>query len=153
VANKAAFLILAVNLSVFLPCCGIEETLPVRFPDGRVVTCEIADTPKKMEVGLSTYGSLSPDRGMIFIYARPRTGVGFWMPNKMKFQIDMIFVGSDKRIAMIEPRVPICESDLMQDCPSYGPPEAEVQYVVEVVAGLCGQMGLKVGDQLDFKLP
>jgi uncharacterized membrane protein (UPF0127 family) len=153
VAVKALFPAFMVAALFFHYGCGIDETIHVKFPDGRVVICEIADTPKKMESGLTTYADLSPDRGMIFVYPGPRTGVGFWMPNKMKFQIDMIFLDSKKQVVLIEPRVPICESDLMNDCPSYGPGDAEVQFVVEVVAGLCEEMGLKEGDSLEFNLP
>ncbi|HUX08535.1 MAG TPA: DUF192 domain-containing protein [Acidobacteriota bacterium] len=147
------FLGLLILTAFAFSSCGIEETIAVTFPDGRVVRCEIADAPKKMEAGLTTYSDLAPGQGMIFIYPSPRQGVSFWMPAKMKFQIDMIFLNGEKRVVMIEKQVPICESNLQSDCPGYGPPVAEVQFVVEVVAGLCDEIGLKQGDSLEFVFP
>ena len=150
---KTALLFSALVIVGLLTGCAIEETLAVTFPGGRVILCEIADTPKKMEAGLTTYSSLAPGQGMIFIYSSPRRGVSFWMPNKMKFQIDLIFLDGEKQVVMIKKQVPICESNLQSDCPGYGPPDAEVRFVIEIAAGLCDEMGLKEGDQLEFALP
>ena len=133
--------------------CGLSESISVVFPGGRTISCEIADTAKKMEAGLSSHGGLGRDQGMLFVYPAPRDNVSFWMPNRMKFQIDMIFLDGDKRIVMIEHSVPICKSNLMTECPSYGPEGVAVQYVVEISAGLSEEMGLKPGDALEFKLP
>ena len=151
--RKAVSLLAAIAALLVSSGCGISESVPVVFPDGRTISCEIADTAKKMEAGLSSHDSLGRDQGMLFVYPAPRDGVSFWMPNRMKFQIDMIFLDGEKRIVLIEHRVPICKSNLMTECPSYGPEGVRVQYVVEVVAGLCEEIGLKPGDALEFTLP
>ena len=150
--RKAVLLLLMTALLVSA-ACGISESVSVRFPDGRTISCEIADTRKKMQAGLSSYADLGRDQGMLFVYPAPVEGVSFWMPNRMKFQIDMIFLDGDKRVVMIEHRVPICKSNLMTECPSYGPEGVRVQFVVEIVAGLSEEMGLKLGDALEFELP
>lgn len=147
----AAALLFTVIL--FTTQCASGEFIAVTFPGGKSVTCEIADSPKKLTAGLSTYDSLPPDRGMIFIYPRERTNVSFWMPQRMKFSIDIIFLNNDKEVIYMAKSAPPCPSNLPEDCPSYGPGSKPTRYVVEVVAGFCDREKLKMGDQLKFNIP
>ncbi len=151
--SKSIHIVLIILLSGFPFACGLSSTVAVTFPDGRTVNCELADTPKKLAEGLTTYSSLAPNQGMLFAYPSEQIGLTFWMPNKMKFQIDMIFLDGEKRVVLIEHEVPICESNIPSECDSYGPRDLGVQYVVEVVAGLCKEIDLKVGDQIRFDIP
>ena len=134
--------------------CGSDRFTSVTFPSGRTVTCEVADNQKSQIAGLTTYDNLSSDRGMLFTYPQERAGLSFWMPARMKFSIDMLFLDSDKKIVYIVREAPICKSNLAEECPSYGPPRGiEAQYVVEVVAGFSDEEGVTVGDTLRFELP
>ena len=66
----------------------------------------------------------------------------------------MLFLDSDKRVVYIVRNAPVCESNLAEECPSYGPPRGiSAQYVVEVIAGFCDDEGVTVGDTLQFELP
>lgn len=146
--------VLFVVVSVmFISACGNGETTVVRFADGTSIVCEIADSPKKMREGLTSQASLAAGRGMLFVYLAERPNVSFWMPQRMKFSIDMIFLSGDKKIIHIAKSVPPCESNIPSECPTYGPGGQGCQYVVEVVAGHGEKMGLKIGDQVSFNLP
>lgn len=134
--------------------CGSDRFTTVTFPEGRTVTCELADNQKSQIAGLTTYDSLPPDRGMLFSYPQEREGLSFWMPARMKFSIDMLFLDSAKRVVYIVRNAPICESNLVEECPSYGPPRGVMaRYVIEVVAGFCDEEGITVGDTVRFELP
>ena len=148
-----SILMIIVVLTVFQIGCGPGNSIAVRFPNGKIVNCEIADTPKTREVGLSEKPHLAPENGMIFVYPEEQYNVSFWMPNKMKFRLDLIFLDSEKTVVLIEREVPICESNISSDCDSYGPAGQAVQFVVEVVAGFCDEAGLSEGEKLAFELP
>lgn len=147
-------IILLLALVLVAASCGSDRFTSVTFPSGRTVTCEIADNQKSQVAGLTTYDSLPDDKGMLFSYVQEREGLSFWMPARMKFSIDMLFVNADKEIVYIVRNAPICESNLAEECPSYGPPRGVMaQYVIEVVAGFCDGEGLTVGDSVRFELP
>ncbi len=135
------------------PGCGDGAYVDVTFPDGRVVRCELADSPKKLTEGMTNYENLAPDRGMLFAYPTERRNVSFWMPGRMRFPLDMIFLDGEKRVVLIEANAQPGPSDLPEECESFGPGERGCQYVVEVVAGLSEEVGLEVGDRLEFELP
>lgn len=151
--NRPLFAACLITIILCSTSCTSSDFIAVYFPNGRSVTCEIADSPKKLTAGLSTYNSLPPDHGMIFVYPRERTNVSFWMPQRMKFSLDMIFLNNDKEIVYMAKEAPPCSSNLPEDCPSYGPGNKPTRYVVEVVAGFCDSEKLKIGDQLNFNLP
>jgi len=151
---RKAVLVSSVSLFVILlSACGPEDSVDVRFPNGRTVKCEIADTIKEIREGLQFHDSLAAERGMLFIYAQENTRVGFYMPKRMKFNLDMIFLDKERKVLLIEKDLPPCEHQNSADCPTYGPAGKPCKYVVEVVAGLSDEVGLEIGDQLEFKLP
>ncbi len=117
----------------------------VVFPDGAVVSVEIADTEPVRERGLMFRQQLAPNEGMIFVF--PEAGYyPFWMKNTL-IPLDMLWLDPRGRIVSIAASVPPCKAD---PCPSY-PPDANASYVVEVVSGFARQHGLKVGDQLKLE--
>ena len=146
-------LLVTICFSFLLTGCSSGNFVTVRFPDGTSVLCEIADSPKQQIAGLSTYDKLPPDRGMIFVYQTERPNVSFWMPARMKFNIDFLFLNAEKKVIHIVRNAPPCKSNLSEECPSYGPPGSKkTQYVVEVVAGFCDNHGIKINDTLEFQL-
>ena len=151
VLNFAA--ILLATTTIFLISCGGSDYTSVSFPSGRSVNCEIADSPKKLTEGLSDYENLGENQGMIFVYNQERSNVSFWMPARMNFAIDFLFVNKDKKVVHIIRNAQPCKSNLAEDCPSYTSAGKATMYVVEVVAGFCDKEGVKVGDTLKFTLP
>ena len=133
--------------------CGPSDTVDVTFPSGRTVKCEIADTLKKIREGLRYHDSLPPERGMLFVFAQERYNVSFYMPKRMRFNIDMIFLDKDQKVLLIERDLEPCKYESSEDCPAYGPGGQPCKYVVEVVSGFSDVEGLRIGDQLKFELP
>ncbi len=103
---------------------------------------DLAITARARMVGLSGRESLDEDRGLLFIFDQP--GIySFWMKD-MNFPIDIIWISSDLKIVYIKPDA----------SPLYYPetykPEADAQYVLEVVAGFSEKNNLKIGDSVEF---
>lgn len=116
----------------------------VIFPDGYVVSVEIANDDELRAQGLMFRDHLNPGTGMLFFF--PAAGeYPFWMKNT-RIPLDMVWIDANKRVAHVKISVPPCKVD---DCPSY-PPNAQAQYVLEVAGGVAQQHGLKAGDQLQF---
>jgi uncharacterized membrane protein (UPF0127 family) len=140
-------------LSVFISACAVpEESAVVRLPDGAEFTCEIADTHSEQVIGLSRHEALPEGRGMLFVYPRD-SYLSFWMPPQMKFNLDIIFLDSERRIIHIAADVPPCPDPKGWDCPSYGPGGRRGRYVVELTAGTASRHGLQEGDVLELIFP
>lgn len=117
----------------------------VTFPDGFVVSVEIAADDELRAQGLMYRDQLRPGTGMLFFF--PQEGeYPFWMKNTM-IPLDIIWIDAQRRIAHIKHEVPPCK---VRDCPSY-PPNAIAKYVLEVAGGVARQHGLKEGDVLRFE--
>lgn len=116
----------------------------VVFPDGFVVSVEIAADDEMRAQGLMYRDRLDPDKGMLFVF--PQDDVfSFWMKNT-RIPLDMLWIDSGRRLVGLKENVPPCH---VPDCPSYGPGVA-ARYVLEVGGGEAAKHGLKVGDTLQF---
>ncbi len=117
----------------------------VLFPDGTLVTVEIADTRAERAQGLSGHEPLGPEEGMLFLYDE-LSQYGFWMKD-MLFAIDIIWLSGE--LVM----------DLDRELPPEEPPTTiytpslPVDRVIELPAGFIDKHGVKVGDRLDMNLP
>ncbi len=123
-----------------------ESTVGPRvvFPDGFVVSVEIAADDEARAQGLMYRDRLDPGKGMLFIF--PRDDVfSFWMKNT-RIPLDMIWIDSDRRIVGMRENVPPCH---VPNCPSYGP-GVVARYVLEVAGGEAAKHRLQVGDALQF---
>jgi len=119
----------------------------VRFPRGRVIAAEIADTPEKVARGYMYRTQVGERDGMIFVF--PVSDVHpFWMKNTL-VPLDMIWMDEEFGVLHIQPSAPPCRAD---PCPSYGPLR-KAAYVLEVRGGTTAEEGLKVGDRLAIVLP
>lgn len=104
-------------------------------------TVEIARSPEEQAYGLMNRQSLAPDRGMLFPYAPPQE-VSFWMRDTY-IPLDLLFVAPGGTIRHIESQaVPLSLDPLL----SNGPVEA----VVEIAGGRAAEMGIAVGDTVDW---
>jgi uncharacterized membrane protein (UPF0127 family) len=123
------------------------HALELRFPGG-VLNVELATTEEERALGLGGRDALPADAGMLFDLGTTR--VPRFSMRGMRFPIDMIWVGEDRRIVAVTADVPV-------DVPGgprrgYSPPQP-VRYVLEVNAGDAARRGLAPGMQLDFELP
>ena len=116
----------------------------------RVIDVEVATTSAQSERGLGYRDALAPDAGMIFDLHTNRAP-GFWMKG-MRFALDMVWIGEDKRVvaitADVQPQPGVPDSQLLR----YPPPVA-VRYVLELNAGAAERLGIAAGVQLSFELP
>ncbi len=130
-----------------LPATGQSRTSRGRvvFPDGTVVSLEVADTEAVRERGLMFRERLAPDQGMIFVFPEPGE-YPFWMKNTL-IPLDMLWLDARSRIVAMAQSVPPCKAD---PCPGY-PPNAIASYVIEVVSGFASQHRLKVGDTVKLE--
>ena len=116
----------------------------VIFPDGFVVSVEIAPDDELRAQGLMYRDQLRPGAGMLFFF--PADGeYPFWMKNTL-IPLDIIWVDANQRVAHAKFNVPPCK---VENCPSYAP-NATARYVLEVAGGVAQAHGIKPGDQLRF---
>lgn len=119
----------------------------VRFPGGRVIAAEIADTMDRIMYGYMFRPEVGERDGMVFIFPEP--GVhNFWMKNTL-VPLDIIWMDENRVIVYIEAATPPCKAD---PCPAYGPMRT-ISYVLEVRAGTAAREGLKAGDRIGIVLP
>ena len=106
---------------------------------------ESAKTQAQIEKGLMNRNELGKDNGMLFVFSKE--GIyPFWMKSTL-IPLDMIWINGDSKVVFIGQNVQPCKSLI---CPSVVP-TVTAKYVLEVNAGLCQQMGLKVGDELKIE--
>lgn len=126
--------------------CG-KEFVKVFFPDGAVITAELAVTDEERQRGLMYREKINADQGMLFIFEEESIQ-SFWMKN-MNFSIDIIWLDREKRIIHIEHRVPPCPEE---PCPTYSS-RIPAMYILEIKAGSADKNKLKLYDRLEFILP
>lgn len=113
--------------------------------NGQTIGLEVARTAQQQAIGLMARESIPDDRGMLFPF-EPARPVSFWMKN-VQVPLDMVFI-HDGTVIEIAPEVPPCES---VPCPTYGPGSQAVDYVMELRGGLAKQLGIQVGDPVEFR--
>lgn len=106
---------------------------------------EIADNSIERQQGLMFREQLDKDKGMLFIF--DEEGIyPFWMKNTL-IPLDMIWINEDKEIVYIENNAQPCKEEV---CTSYNP-NANARYVFEINSGLTNELGIKIGNKLDFR--
>jgi uncharacterized membrane protein (UPF0127 family) len=105
------------------------------------VRVEIADREEERARGLMFRNSLAEDAGMLFVY--PQEGMRtFWMKNTY-LPLDLIFIGSNKRIVgIIENARPLSEDHLSINLPA--------QYVLEVNGGFARRHAVRIGSSVEL---
>jgi len=109
----------------------------------KVYRIETATTPSQQERGLSGRPCFPSDGALIFMYPYDDK-IGIWMKN-MSFAIDVLWLDKDKKIVSIE-------KDMQ---PSSYPakiykPSSDARYVIEFAIGNIDELGVKVGDSLQW---
>lgn len=105
---------------------------------------EIAKTRISRASGLMFRRELPFNRGMLFVFddEKPRS---FWMKNTL-IPLDMIFFNKSKEVVAIKKNVQPCAAE---DCPKIRP-EERAKYVLELNGNISDQIGLKIGDRMQF---
>jgi uncharacterized membrane protein (UPF0127 family) len=109
---------------------------------GTEFTAQIADNDPLRELGLSYRDSLDDNSAMLFVFEKPSV-YKFWMKD-MKFPIDMIWLDENKEVIHIEKDV---KPETFPE--SFGP-NKNAKYIIEIKANRVDQIGLSVGDILEF---
>jgi uncharacterized membrane protein (UPF0127 family) len=100
---------------------------------------EIAANDEQRARGLMYRKDLPEGRGMLFDFKREQD-VGFWMKNTY-IPLDMIFIRADGTVRRIAANTePLSERSV----PAGGP----VRYVLEVIGGTAGKLGIEPGDKV-----
>ena len=117
------------------------EEAAVCFNDS-CFTAELALTPEEQSCGLMFRDHLEPESGMLFVF--PQEGVyPFWMKNTL-IPLDIIWIDGEGKVVYISKDAQPCKSVA---CPMMTP-DREAKYVLEVNAGVSGQIGLGLGDMV-----
>ena len=139
----AAFLTVSILLGA-APASAPAKIIPVTLPNGEVIEAELARTPPQRSMGLMFRQNLAPDQGMLFVFDFPDDHQ-FWMRNTL-IPLDIIWMDSSKTVVHIKSNVPPCKDE---PCPTYSAGKMSI-FVLELAAGRAAQLGIKVGDRIEF---
>ena len=89
---------------------------------------------------------LADDAGMLFYFGR-QTVQTFWMKNTF-IDLDMVFIGGDKKITVIHADVPRSPKDMTEE--DVARRTGSAKYVLELPAGAAKRFGLTKGGGLRF---
>lgn len=108
--------------------------------ESQTYTLDAALTTAEQEKGLGSRANMPANRGMIFIFDRNGERC-FWMKD-MRFPLDIIWAGADKRVTHIESNL----------SPNTYPKSycAAAQYVIELNARQAAIGGITKGQKLNF---
>lgn len=142
----ALFIAISVVEAPETPAQPKETGTPLGVPVSKLLplSLEVADTPALQAHGLSDRLSMPRNHGMLFVFDPP-SDPGFWMKD-MHFPLDMIWLDANKHIVKIDSNV------LPESYPNIFTPPGEIKYVIEVNAGVAAELGLSVGDIVDWKI-
>lgn len=104
---------------------------------GRVFLAERALTLSARELGLGGRKELGWDRAMLFEFENAKE-YPFWMKG-MLFDLDILWISDQKAVWI--------SRDVSKDFRGTIRPNVAAVYVLEVPAGTCDKLGLKVGDE------
>lgn len=119
-----------------------NKIAPTAVINGQELNLEVMRKPQDRSRGLSGKELLAQNAGMLFIFESPNVP-GFWMKD-MNFSIDIIWIGSDKRI------LDMTESVSPETYPEVFKPKSQIQYVLEVNAGWVDEHNISIGEVILF---
>ena len=124
--------------------CDWEELIIYNGITRQATFCvELATTYSERQQGLMFREDLEFNEGMIFVYDQPKP-VSFWMKNT-SISLDIIFADRSGTVTKIfRNAVPFSTVSIFGG--------EQVQYVLEINAGLSKSLGIKVGNILQHRL-
>lgn len=127
---------------------SLKKTTPLTVKTLSIVAT-ISRTLEERRAGLGGRESLEINRGMLFVFDTSDNWA-IWMKG-MKFPIDIIWIGEDKKIVSIAQNVVMQPGKKDSELATYKP-SGPARYVLEINAGLANANGLTVGDMVNFSL-
>ncbi|HUD04109.1 MAG TPA: peptidoglycan bridge formation glycyltransferase FemA/FemB family protein [Candidatus Paceibacterota bacterium] len=109
-----------------------------------VIHVEVAKDTETIRTGLSGRDTLASDRGILFVFPRPKW-YRFWMRN-MRFSIDMIWIRGDKIVGVTEN----IKNEFDPAHPHFYKAPEKVDHVLEVNAGFAKRKNICAGDTVVF---
>jgi uncharacterized membrane protein (UPF0127 family) len=114
---------------------------------------ELAKTQAETERGLMNRKELDKDKGMLFIFNKEAI-YPFWMKNTL-IPLDIIWIkegpsAGSGQVVFVSYNTQPCLQAKSLICPSVVP-SAKAKYVLELNAGICQEISLRVGDELKIK--
>lgn len=106
---------------------------------------EIVNTSEEREKGLMNRENLDLEKGMLFVFEKEGE-YNFWMKNVL-ISLDIIWIDESKEIVFIKNNAEPCRTEL---CESFNP-DKKAEYVLEVNGGMMEEMGIKIGDEVEFR--
>ncbi|HIM63059.1 MAG TPA: DUF192 domain-containing protein [Dehalococcoidia bacterium] len=111
-------------------------------------TVELAADLEKRTRGLSGRATLDAGTGMLFVFEKAER-FRFWM-KEMQFSLDIVWIGPSCKVVDVSENVPFPDpSTPLEDLPRYSP-ESRAKYVLELNGGEAADLGLGIGDQVEF---
>ena len=102
---------------------------------------EIADNDFEIQTGMMYRTELLPNRGMLFIF--PDEQMRYFYMKNTEISLDIIYIDAEQKIVSFQKNAkPMDETSLPSDAPA--------QYVFEIAGGRADELGLAVGDRIDF---
>ncbi len=135
------FLIFIIILFSFDP----KNQSQVCFKDS-CFTVELAITTQEQTRGLMFREKLDSDKGMLFIF-KDEGEYPFWMKNTL-IPLDIIWINKNKEVVYISKNTQSCKEDF---CPNINP-EKNAKYVLEINGGISKEIGLNIGDKIEFEI-
>ncbi len=109
---------------------------------------EVAADSAKRITGLSGRASLDAGTGMLFVFENEER-FRFWM-REMEISLDIVWIGSNCQVVDVSENVPFPDPSTPEDdLPRYSP-ESPAKYVLEINGGESVDLGLGIGDQVEF---
>lgn len=120
-------------------CSAGQPSVELR---GKTFTVDLARTRAEQARGLMFVEELPADHGMLFIFAG-ESRRSFWMKNT-RIPLDILYFDDELNLVSVAENARPCVADPCPPYPSAGP----AQYVLELNAGMAGQLGVERGDPL-----
>lgn len=109
---------------------------------GETFTVDLARTRAEQARGLMFVEEMPADHGMLFIFPS-ESRRSFWMKNT-KIALDILYFDSELNLVSVAENARPC---IVDPCRPY-PSDGLAQYVLELNAGMAGQLGVERGDPL-----
>jgi uncharacterized protein len=145
------YIVLAALLS--LASCGPKATTledfptrPVALPGGQVIRVETMISDFEVLRGMMFRTSLAPDRGMLFVHAKP-DHYTYWMYQTL-IPLDIIWLDSNRDIVEMVQDAQPCKTKASK-CAQYGGKQIS-SYVLEIPGGMAKKFGLRLGQRIQF---
>jgi len=112
-----------------------------------IIRVEIADSPRKWELGLSYKDTLPKNHGMLFVFPDERRRV-FWMRG-CNFDIDLAYIESDGTISEIITMKKEPLDTPLDSLKTYLSQSPTIKYALEMTGGWFEENNIKTGTKID----